>query len=285
MLLRLLFVILTVLPISQTLQAGVWDNLSSVFTRKTGNEIPSIRVLLAHNIPGTDVEVRGKYSLYDPNGDSYISSRFAGKRKYMQTMGDGLKWGEAFPGLYQLKITPDEASTVTVIDNNQYIGPLFVYDVGGTISIVNQVPVETYVQSILSNYNTSTLHRETLAALAIVARTNAYFQSLNPRTNFWSVDAQKTGFKGNPQPTSSTTTEEATKVTRYMIMSNTGIYEGHATPFPAEFAFITPGQPVGNTAVSKISLDEANAMANQGAHAAQILAKAFPGATIMLSRE
>jgi len=71
------------------------------------------------------------------------------------------------------------------------------------------------------------------------------------------------------------------RVTRYMVMSRTGAYEGGATPFASQFDSKTI--PLTKDAeVSKISLEEANKMAQEGEHAAKILAKAFPGNTIRL---
>jgi len=124
------------------------------------------------------------------------------------------------------------------------------------------------------------LEPETLAALAIVARTNAYFQAVNPKNTYWAVDAQKVGFQGNIPHLNST--DNASKMTLHMVMSRTGVYEGVATPFAAQFGRLLTGQSPKDMEVSKITLEEANAMAQRGDHAAQILAKAFPRSTIML---
>ena len=75
---------------------------------------------------------------------------------------------------------------------------------------------------------------------------------------------------------------EAVRVTRYMIMSRTGVYEGVATPFAAQFDSIGPAYPNKEMESARISLEEANQMAENGMHAAQILSKAFPDTTIML---
>lgn len=286
MLLRIILLLLTLLPVSNSLQAGVWDSITGVFRGETKAEPANIRVLVLHDIPGIDLEVRGRYTLYDPFANSYISTRFAGKRKFMQAMNDGLKWGEAFPGVYQLKIAPEKPETRTIIDNNEYRGPLYIYDIGGTISIINEALVEDYVYSTLSNQNVHALNPEVVSALAIVARTNASYLAAHPKTNYWAVDAQKTGFKGIPAASeNSSTAEDAVRITRNMIMSRTGVYEGVATPFLAELGFVNPGQVSKDVSVSKISLEQAGEMAAQGSHAAQILAKAFPGATIILNQQ
>lgn len=281
MILRTLLLALALLPLSAPLQAGVWDNITGYFKENARPEAPTIRVLLLHNAEKANLEIKGKYFLFDPYTNTHISTRFTGKNRDIQAVSDGLKWGEAFPGIYQLKIKPDEKmSSYSVIDGREYTGDIYVYDIGGTISMVNQLSVEDYLRSILSAYQNLNLEPEALAALAIVARTNAYFQAANPKNTYWAVDAEKVGYQG--RVSSSQSIENAIKGTRYMIMSRTGVYEGMATPFAAQFEGLSEGQTIKDAEVSKISVEEALAMAKKGDHAAQILAKAFPGTTIML---
>lgn len=277
-----LLMVLAILPTASGLHAGWFDSVTSYFGGGKPSA-PTIRVLVAHDVAGVDLQVNGIYSLYDPYGNSYLSTRFIGKSRYIQTQSDGLKWGEAFPGLYQLKIKPEESTTTTTVDGKEYIGSMYVYDVGGTISIVNQISVEDYVQAVLAQFKDLNLHPETWAALAIAARTNAYFQAVNPKNTYWAVDAQKVGYTGSGKSLpSSPEIDRAVDVTKYMIMSQTGIYEGIATPFAAQLGPLQTGRSAKEIVVSKISLDEADEMAKHGEHAAQILAKAFPKTTIML---
>lgn len=279
MILRILLLLVAILPFTAPLQAGWWDGIKGYFKGDTQAGPPAIRLLIVHDVESVRLEVKGKYSLYDPYANSYISSRFVGKCRNIQAMSDGLKWGEAFPGLYQLKIKPDEPATVMLIDGKPYGGFIYIYDIGGTISIVNQIPIEDYVASVLSKYQERELDPETWAALAIVARTNAYFQTINPKNTYWAVDAQKVGFNGLTSVPPMIA--DAVRMTRYMVMSRTGVYEGMTTPFAAQFDQLSPGQVSKEMQVSLISLEEAHEMAQNGEHAAQILAKAFPGITIM----
>jgi hypothetical protein len=276
-----MLLILTILPFSSQVQAGIWSNVIETIQGRNRPPPPGIRILLINDVEGVNLEVKGKYSLFDPYTDSFISSRFVGKSRYVQALRDGLKWGEAFPGLYQIKIKPDEPATVTTIDGKDYIGSIYIYDIGGTISLVNQIPIEDYVRLVLVEYYNKKLNPEMLSALAIMARTNAYFQAINPKNTFWAVDSQKIGYEGQahvPSPI-----EEAVQSTRYMIMSRTGVYEGMVTPFLSQIDGKVPGGVVKKEIESsKISLEEANALAESGDHAAQILGKAFPGSTIML---
>ena len=128
--LRSLLLFLALLTSSLSLQAGVMDNFVGYFKGDAPAEPPTIRVLLLHDAASANLQIQGKYSLFDPYTNSYISSRFAGKSRTIQAMGDGLKWGESFPGLYQLQIKPKNDSTVSSIDGHDYEGLVSVYDIG-----------------------------------------------------------------------------------------------------------------------------------------------------------
>lgn len=276
---RTILLLLILLPFCTCLEAGVWDKLTGYFKGSKPPEPPTIRVLLLHDVQKANLQIRGRYSLYDPYTNSHISTRFAGKSRTIEADNDGLKWGESFPGLYQIKIQPDEDITLISLDGHDYEDDIYVYDIGGTLSVVNQIPVENFVRTVLLNHLNQSLEPEALAALAIVARTNAYYQAMNPKNTYWAVDAQKIGFQGRVSGNYSL--DNAVKQTRYMIMSRTGVYEGVATPFAAQFGGLSPGQTK-DVQVANITLEEANEMAKRGDHAAQILAKAFPGTNIMI---
>lgn len=284
MILRFFLTFLAFLPLPSLLEAGVWDSVSCYFQPKRVQEAPKINVLVVHDVPKIYLEVTGKYSLFDPNRrdswgcEYHIASRLIGKRGDMTTMCDGIKWGEAFPGIFQLKITPDEANVYSLIECTPYPGSLYVYDIGRTISIVNQVTIEDYVRSTLAHFSDDQLHPEVLNAIAIIARTNAYYQTLCPKTRFWAVDAQKSGYCGLVEI--SPEVNQAICLSRHMVMSKTGVYEGTITPFLAQFDGLFPN--LSEAVNSQITLKEANDLAQKGWHGAQILAKAFPGITILL---
>ena len=74
--------------------------------------------------------------------------------------------------------------------------------------------------------------------------------------------------------------QKAIKNTRYMVMSKTGTYEGIVTPFPAHWS--TKDQGKAKSDFSRITIAEAEEMAQKGSHAAKILDRAFPKTTIQL---
>ncbi len=277
---RLLLLLMTAMSFGCELEGGIWNNVVNNFRGQTAPQAPCMRILVEHDVNKACLEITGKYSLHDPYTNSHISSRFAGKCREIEAMNDGLKWGEAFPGLYQIKIIPNEATSRAIVNGKIYDGSIYVYDIGGAISIVNQVPIENYISNLLAEFPDCTFHPEVLAAVAIVARTNAYFITSNPKNDYWFVDANSTNYQG--QRPVSYEMNSAIYSTRYMIMSRTGVYDKVTTPFAAQFESQSIGATVKDTEISKISLKEAQIMAEKGAHAAQILAQAFPGSTIML---
>ena len=185
--------------------------------------------------------------------------------------------------MYQIQIIPKDINVTTVVDGIEYKGALFIYDIGGTISIVNRTPIEDYVASVLSRQYPNSFSEEALAAIAIAARTDAYYKSQNPKNKFWAVDANQVGYKGLEAVDSTSELNRAIKTTRHMVLSKTGAYEGVITAFPAQWGSGIGGQTHSQQGgATSMSLDEADEMAKDGKHAAQILSRAFPGTHIEL---
>jgi len=281
--LRIVVLLLAVMQLVSPLEAGIWDKIKSTLAKKPMEIAPTLEVLVVHDRPGVVLEVKGKYKIYDPHTNDHISTRFIGKRKFIQAQHEGIKWGEDFPGVHQLLIVPDEG-VVTLVDGTEYRGSIYVYDIGGTISVVNQVDIEDYLRSVLAPYAENPLHQETYSAIAIAARTNAYFQMDNPRNPYWAVDASKTNYKGESATKPDTKLEQAIASTKYMVMSlDKGVNETET--FANEWLSAADAKAVASPGVlvSKITVAQADELADKDAHAAQILAKAFPKTTIVLT--
>jgi len=264
-------------------QAGIFEDWISAIWKSEKPQPPAIKVLIVHDLPGVVVEVKGKYEIYDPHQESHLSTRFVGKRRFIQATPDGLKWGEVFPGVHQIKIVPDEPQTTSIIDGMEYKGNLYVYDIGGTISIVNEVDIEDYLNSVLEPQFDENLSVEAYAAIAITARTNAYYQAMNPKNTYWAVDAGTVEYEGYLPTKRMTGIEKAINSTKYMVMTlpKEGTKKGEV--FPAQWGSMTGGKHhKDNPVFSKISLSQAEDMARGGDNAAQIVAKAFPGSQLVL---
>lgn len=262
-------------------QAGIWDSITQFFSKSSMNINDNLKILVVHDKPGVVLEVKGKYKIYDPKTNMHMGKGYVGKRKYIQPLSDGMKWGEEFPGVFQIMVMPDDKSTTTIVDGIEYKGRIYVYDIGGSISIVNEIPFDEYVKTILSSNLQQPLPSEVLAALAITARTNAYYMQQNSHSNFWHIEAKQIGYQGYALSQPNTLTEQAIKATHNMVMSIS------STPFLARWNIVDAGDIMYNIKPmdSNISLDQAAMMAHQGDHAAQILKKAYPNAQVDLITE
>jgi len=286
MIAKVLMFLLALMPFTGYVHAGFWDYF---FANEALPEPKRIKVLIVHDKPGVVLEVKGKYALYDPNITrkskyKHISSRFLGKRKFIQAVSDGIRWGEEFPGIFQLLIVPEEESTKTVVDGVSYKGSLYVYNIAetGSISIVNELLLDDYLDSVLSNHYQEGLSEEAAAAIAIAARTNALYYAENPKSPFWSVDATEVGYVGNSIVRTTNPIVEAVLATKQMVMSKNNDAQNVPTSFPAAFALL-PGQSKSDAKLALISLKEVENLAQKGDHAAEILKRAFPGTSIQLT--
>ncbi|MCP5507669.1 MAG: SpoIID/LytB domain-containing protein [Chlamydiales bacterium] len=283
MIARIFSLLLAMLAVAPALQAGPWENFSNFFSKKTYPAPPMLRILIVDRRPEVNVEVKGRYKIFDPRNNSHIATRKLGKRDQMAAESDGIRWGEQFPGVYQLLIVPEDMSIPVIVDGIEYRGAIYVYNIEGTLSVVNRADMEHYLTSVLTPVFDDTAPQELLAAAAITARTNAYFMAENPKNPFWAVNASQVDYMGYVPVNADAAINRAINETRYMIMSKTGTYEGMVTPFPVVWEGI--GDKVGSTGVgvkSKISFSEAETMAKKGDNAAQILQAAFPQTTIQM---
>lgn len=259
------------------LHGGIIDLVTNAFTKEVPAQPPTIRVLLAHDKHGVIIETKGKYKIYDPLTGERVGMSFNGKRRYMQPLADGLRWGESFPGIYQLLILPDDQATTIIVDGVEYQGAIYVYDVGGSVSVVNSLPVEDYLSTILPLKYAATLNGELLAALAITERTNYYYHTINSGTDFWDVDASKEGYQGSALVRRSTPLEAAVYNTKFMALA-----------LPQEKKIIaldwvkTDTKRYKGVTYSAITFADANKMAQNGKNAADILRAAYPMATLQL---
>jgi stage II sporulation protein D len=279
---RIFLFFLAFIPWMAVVEAGT-EQSTKVHTQNS-QSLPKIRVLITHDQEKVLLQVVGKYRIFDPYLNTHISTRFKGKSQDIQAIQNGLKWGEEFPGVHQLQFLPASPDTKLLVNGIEYDGSIYVFDIGGSISIVNELPLEEYLGSVLANHS-QPLANEVLAALVIVARTNAYNQIQNPRSSFWAADAAQTGYKGVFKGELPLPLQKAIKSTQYMVLSFSKKSGRNVITLPLQWdAF--PKNLLGNVSprpeASKISLAEANELSKKGAHAATILEKAFPKASIQL---
>lgn len=276
MLNRLFMILIITLSFTANVQAaGLFDVMSGAHAR-ANTKTPRIKVLIVENSDGVMLETKGKYNIYNPHDNTKLGTRFMGKSYLVQPLLGGIKWGEEFPGVYQLKIVPDEQRITTVIDGVEYRGTIYVYDVNGRISIVNEVALEDYVNSLMSVQIRQAQSPEAMNAIAIVERTKA-MNFVSTSTNpFWDVRARDVDYHGYALTGRVNGVEQAINDTRYMIISKSN---DKIEPINVGWAFGSKSN------AATLSVDEAEDMAHKGMHAAQIISKSFPNTSLQTVRE
>lgn len=253
-----------------SLQAGVIDNLIASFWGAEEKPDPTLGVLVVHDVPGAVLEVKGKYKIFDPHTQGFISTRYIGKRKFVQPLSDGIKWGEEFPSVHQIQIVPDDPKTTTLVDGIEYKGTITVYDIGGAISVVNHVPLDEYVKSVL-NPSSSSLPKELAAALVIVERTDVWNQLQRSASRYFDIDKERSNYRGYAASIRGEDFSTAIADTKKMILMKNG-----------EPLSINRSD---NGSLGRLSMEQAMELAQKGDHAAQILNQAFPGSSVGLIKK
>ena len=252
------------------------------YAPKESPKQPSVRVLLLHDSPKAVLEVKGRYTVVDPKTDAVLSSGFQGKRRTVEALQDGLKWGEEFPGVYQIALIPYSAETSVFVDNIEYKGSVYVYDIGGTLSIVNKVPIEEYLSSVLGLRYSEDLSQELIAALAIAVRTQTYYEARHAKTAYWDIDAKKEGYHGYALSRRFKGIENAIQETKHMVLHKCEKGERQGDLFPLAWRLQGQHKQAPDRTYTNITLEEAEQMAKRGVDAADILKKAFPQAYIRM---
>jgi stage II sporulation protein D len=184
-------------------------------------EEPTIKVLLTKNQEGLMVEVKGPHNVYDPYVGKKLDATFSGSSYYMSPTSDGIRWGQDFPGTYQILIVPDEPSAGVVVNGIAYPGVVAFYEVDSRLAAVNWASLEDFVSSIFSGnfLPKETDQKEALAAYAIALRTKAFQHIQAGESPFWDVAAEASGYKGNAVVRFDAPFREAMKSTRKLIMT------------------------------------------------------------------
>lgn len=156
----------------------------------------TVRVLLKKLANDAQIEVKGRYLLYNPKTNAFISASNKKKKGKIKTHEQGLFWEELFPGITEIRIVPDEKNCSILVDGLQYKGWIEVYSIGGTINIINEVDTENYLKATISSKINFPLSEETLDALVIAERTHLYYLIEKGAYASWQIEAEKVGYQG-----------------------------------------------------------------------------------------
>jgi stage II sporulation protein D len=156
----------------------------------------TVKVLLHRQVPEALLEAKGRYEIYYPLDETKISSGINSNRQTITVGEYGLKWGEDFKGFHQLRFVPVDSQSSLLVNGIQYRGCIEVWSNDGKLNIINEVGVEPYLKATLSSTFPQALHDEVMNAIAIVARTNAYFIGNRNKQAAWHVLASDVGYQG-----------------------------------------------------------------------------------------
>ncbi len=162
-------------------------------------ESDKIQVLLEKDVNEALIEVRGPYYVFNPYDGTRVSSGIINKRFLVHATKDGLKWGEKFPDIHQIYISPRSKNTSILVNGVQYDGGIAIFKNQDKISIINEIKIENYLKCILSEQFTLPLENEVMSAVAIAARTSAYYICEKNPTALWHVSANEVGYYGATQ--------------------------------------------------------------------------------------
>ena len=213
----------------------------------------NVQVLLEKDATEALLEVKGPYHLFNPHDGSRISSGLLGKRFIVRETDNGLKWGEEFPGIHQIYISPRSPDSSIFVNGIQYSGAVAIYGVAGTINIVNDVDIESYVKSILSSQFPTPLEPEVMSSLAILVRTDAYFHAMKNPGSFWHTSAAAGHYSGSALIVTNSPAERAADTTRHLILVHP--QEGRNLPFPATWTEHSAGKTARYETIFRIDAD------------------------------
>ncbi|NGX59349.1 MAG: hypothetical protein KR126chlam3_00500 [Chlamydiae bacterium] len=201
----------------------------------------TIRVLLTKLANEALIEVKGRHHLYNPKTETFLSSNSKKKKARITPHEKGLYWGDLLSDVFELRIVPDEKNCSILVDGIQYKGWIEIYNIGGTINIVNEVDVENFLKATLSPKVPTKLSKETLDAIVITERTNLYHTIEKGAYASWQLEAEKEGYFGIAQSRSICDAIERTRdiILHYKkkpFTASWGLdHTGRSVTFPAIF--------------------------------------------------
>lgn len=158
----------------------------------------TVRVLLTKLAEEAQIEVNGRHLLYNPKTETFLSTSNKKIKARMTGHEKGLQWNDPIPH-HELRIVPDEKNCSILVNGIQYKGWIEIYNIGGTINIINEVDAENYLKATLSPKLPTKLSKETLDALVILERTNLYHHIEKDAYATWQLQAETVGYLGVAQ--------------------------------------------------------------------------------------
>jgi stage II sporulation protein D len=182
------------------------------------NKPATIKVLLHERKESLLLEVKGSYKVFCPHTNVLLFSGFSPKRGFIHSEENGLYWSESLPGTHSVRIVPSHQSSIFV-NGIQYNGCVEIYDLGGSLRVINEVDIESYLRSCLATKCFEITEPEVLNALAIVTRTQSYFLVQRESKAPWHISAQDAHYRGYGTTLQNPQLERAITETRHAILT------------------------------------------------------------------
>lgn len=196
----------------------------------------TMKILIAEKADGAKIEVKGGYDLFNPETLLPITSSIMGKCAPVISERGGLKWGELLPGVQQFRIVPADAQSSVLVNGIEYRGCVEIYNLQGGLSIVNEIDIENFLKSTLSIDAPSATDPKVLEAVAIVARTNAYYLASRALSKQWQLRSDECNYQGYGVTLQHLNVERAIENTKHIILT----YKGQ--PFAATWTEDSAGR-------------------------------------------
>ena len=239
---------------------------------------PMMKVLLLNDQDGFMVEVNGAHNIYDPYTGKKVEGAFLKSSYFMYPTTDGIKWGQEFPGIFQLLVVPDASSTSVVINGIQYPGAVAFYQVEDKLAAVNWVSLEEFTSSLMSTtfLPSVTEYKEALSSYAIAIRSLAYQDLIQSKNQYWDLKADESGYKGRAVERLDKPFIDAMKVSQDIVMMTPG---GRMDNVEKTRSFNEEVQALLHVMPKK----DVEAMASSGKDARRILEQFFPGKILTIA--
>jgi len=222
------------------------------------NKAPTIKVLLHEKEPSFLLEVKGPYKLFCPHSNVLLASSHSPKRAKMQPNEKGLNWGELIPGNHAVRIVPSDNRTSIFVNGIQYKGCLEIYDLGGSLRAVNEVDIENYLKSCLANATFHVDEVEALHALAIVLRSQTYYQISQAFQAPWHTTKEESCYRGHALTMQNLPLEKALTATSHAILT----YQSH--PFALDWTENSAGVTASFAAIHRQNIPTPGGVTIQG---------------------
>lgn len=179
----------------------------------------TLKIRIVENGEGAIVEVKGRFEVFDPATHALLDSGLFGKRHPIFADGTGILWGDRLPTFNNMRIVPGNQETTILVNGIQYRGCIEIYNIGGHLTLVNEIDIESYLKSILSSQIPMQCEESLLEAIAVIARTNAYYLAQKSTQANWHATADEVNYYGYGMTLHNLAIDRAVENTRHIIMT------------------------------------------------------------------